>query len=142
MEGQRVLRQKVFKEEPAIVFLAPALLFWSDHVTCDPPPGSSHRAQRLLGEEPCKREQEVLGAVASGLFITQMCRHSSRKKVEPGGAEGHRSSMSHTAEAANGIRQEAQGSQSDQAGGPRQPMGSSRRPKAANGIKKEAQGSQ
>jgi len=35
-----------------------------------------------------------------------------------------------------------QGSQSDQARGPRQPIGSSERPKAANGIKQEAQGSQ
>ncbi|TNN41477.1 hypothetical protein EYF80_048361 [Liparis tanakae] len=46
--------------------------------------------------------------------------------------------MSRSTKAANGIEQEARGSQWDRAGGPRQPMGSSRRPEAANGIEQEA----
>ncbi|TNN33918.1 hypothetical protein EYF80_055917 [Liparis tanakae] len=50
--------------------------------------------------------------------------------------------MSRSAKAANRIKQEAKGDQSDQAGGQRRPIGSSRRPKATNRIKQKAKGDQ
>ncbi|TNN53648.1 hypothetical protein EYF80_036156 [Liparis tanakae] len=87
--------------------------------------------RRIDGSES-KDIQHFTGSIAPDATL----KNASLAKPLIRGAP--RSSMSHSAKAADQMNPKAQGSQSDEAKGPRQPIGSSRSPKAANRIKQEA----